>query len=330
MQVRMRVLAATVAATAIAAGCGAGGGGGATSAEDYPSEPLEVTVAFGPGGGSDIMARTIVDILESEDLYPEDIEVVNREGGSGAQGWSYFQSQAGNPYHISPTSGSFLTTPLQADTGWTYESFTPVGLVAQDDLIFVVTAESGIKSWEQWVTHAKQANEGIAVGGIGTVNVDYINHALLAEQAGYEIDYTPFDDEGQLITALLSGSLEAIISNPAEVLGQIRGGDLVPILFTGEEPLPDFPDVPTAPSLGYDGMLALPRGVILPPDVDPEVQRWWIETMQQVVETPAWDDYLRENQINADARWGEDFTAYLESTSQQLETELRDLGALDE
>src|ERR671911_485377 len=73
-------------------------GGGEASAEDYPEEPLEWTVAFGPGGGNDIMSRTIVDILKKEKLYPEDITVENVDGGSGAKGWGRVYGEAGNPY----------------------------------------------------------------------------------------------------------------------------------------------------------------------------------------------------------------------------------------
>lgn len=321
--------AAAGAAALVVAACG-GPSAETASTEDYPTEPLEVTVAFGPGGGSDILARTVVDIIEKEDLYPEDIQVENMDGGSGAKGWSYLQSQAGDPHQLSPTSGSFLTTPLEVDTGWTYADFTPVGLLAQDDLLFCVAADSGITSWEQWVQQAKQDASGIPVGGIGTVNIDFINHSRLAEQAGYEISYVPFDEEAQLITGLLSGSLEAIVSNPAEVVGQIESGDLVPLMFTGPEPLRSFPDVPTAEELGFKGMLSLPRGFILAPDVPSEVQEYWIDVLKQVVETPAWQAYLEDNQLNADIRWGEDFTAYLETTSATLEDELSRLGALDQ
>ena len=63
-------------------------------------------------------------------------------------------------------------------------------------------------------TSAKQKGT-VAVGGIGTVNVDFIIHAILADAAGYKIDYVPFNEEGQLQTALLSGSLDGMVSNPA-------------------------------------------------------------------------------------------------------------------
>lgn len=164
---------AAVALTIPLAACGGGESGGGSaggSADAYPSEPLDWTIAFGPGGGNDIMARTMVDILQKEELYPENIEVQNREGGSGATGWGYLFSQEGEGYGISTTSGSFITTPLQADTGWQPTDFTPVGLFATDDAVFLVPGNSPIEDWDGWVEAAK--SDRLVVGGIGTVNVD--------------------------------------------------------------------------------------------------------------------------------------------------------------
>jgi tripartite-type tricarboxylate transporter receptor subunit TctC len=315
------------AALALAACGDTGGGSSGASAENYPEEPLEWTVAFGPGGGNDIMSRTIVDILEKEDLYPEDITVENVDGGSGAKGWGLVYGEAGNPYAISSTSGSFLTTPLEADTGWSPEDFTHIGLLATDASLFLTHEESGQDTWEKWAEYAKSEGK-VPVGGIGIVNIDLILHSELARQAGYEIEYVPFDDEGELITALTSGSLAAITSNPAEVLGQVESGDMNPLLFTGDEPMPGLEEVPTAESKGFTGMVMTPRGMILPPDVPEETREWWIDTMKKVVETPAWQKYLEDNNLTSDERWGDDFTTYVEETSSELETKLQELGAL--
>lgn len=316
-------LALLIAATA----CGAG----TTLQEDpeeYPSQNLDWTIAFGPGGGNDIMSRTLVDILGAHDLYPHDIAVENREGGSGATGWGHLLSNSGDPYVVSTTSGSFLTTPLQADTGWTHEDFTHVGLLATDDLLFLVPEATGTANWQEWVEHAKETGP-VAVGGIGTVNVDFIIQALLAEQAGYKIEYVPFNDEGQLQTAMSSGSLDAIVSNPGSVMGQVEGGDITPLLFTGKKRLDALPDVPTAEEEGYEGMLSMPRGLILPPGAPDYARDWWIETMRKVVQTKEWRDYVDKNYLAEDIRWGDDFTTYLEDSGKRFETSLREQGAVE-
>ena len=327
MRTRSVIVAACVALATTLTACGADGAGGGRSAENYPNRNLDWTIAFGPGGGNDIMSRTIVDILEKENLYPRDIAVQNLEGGSGAKGWGKLFSDAGDPYSISTTSGSFITTPLQADTGWTWDDFTTVGLFATDNAVFIVSPKTGIEKWEQWVEHAKSQGT-MKVGGIGTVNVDYIQHQMLADEAGYKIDYVPFNEEGQLLTSLLSGALDAAVSNPSEVLGQVEAGKLTPLLFTGQERIEALPGVPTAEEKGFEGLPTLPRGLILAPDVDPQVRQWWIDTMKKVIETPEWREYLDKNALVEDVRWGDDFAAYLDETSSELEKQLRELGAL--
>jgi len=327
---RIKVMAAAVAATTLTiplAACGgsdSGGGGG--SAEGYPSETLDWTIAFGPGGGNDIMARTMVDVLQKNDLYPENIEVQNREGGSGATGWGYLLNQSGSGYGVSTTSGSFITTPLQADTGWEPTDFTPVGLFATDDALLLVKGDSDVQDWDGWVEKAK--GERLVVGGIGTVNVDFIVSAMLAEQAGYEVEYVPFNEEGQLQTSLLSGAVDAMISNPGSILGQIEAGDMRPLISTADERLEAIPDVPTDQELGFEGIPSMPRGMILPPDAPAEAQEWWIATMKEVVETPEWAAYIEDNYLTEDVRWGEDFGGFLSETQDQFKTILTEQGAL--
>jgi putative tricarboxylic transport membrane protein len=329
MRTNKMAAVAAVALTIPLAACGggdSGGGGGSEAAADYPTETLDWTIAFGPGGGNDIMARTMVDILQKEDLYPENIEVQNREGGSGATGWGYLFSQAGEGYGVSTTSGSFITTPLQADTGWQPSDFTPVGLFATDDALLLVKGDSPAQDWDGWVDLAKK--ERLVVGGIGTVNVDFIVSAMLAEQAGYEVEYVPFNEEGQLQTSLLSGAVDAMISNPGSILGQIESGDVRALVSTADERLDALPDVPTDQELGFEGIPSMPRGMILPPDAPAEAQEWWIETMKKVVETPEWAAYIEDNYLTEDIRWGDDFGDFLTETQDQFETILKEQGAL--
>jgi len=321
---KIAVAAATTTALALTAACG---GGSTADSGNYPSEDMEWTIAFGPGGGNDIMARTIVDVIQKDDMYPENIVVENREGGSGATGWGYLLGQSGTGYGISTTSGSFITTPMQADTGWTYDDFTPVGLLASDNALLLTSGKSGIDNFEDWVAYAKDKGK-VVVGGIGTINVDYILHQMIADAAGYEIEYVPYNEEGQVQTSLLSGALDAMVSNPGSILGQIEAGEMNPLLFTGPERLEGLPDVPTGEEKNIADLPSMPRGLILPPDAPEEAQEWWIDTMKDVVATEEWQAYLDENYLVEDVRWGDDFTSYLDDTSSSLEKQLDEVGAL--
>lgn len=299
----------------------------ALAQEVYPSEPLQWTIAFGPGGGNDIMSRKIVEILNKYDLYPADIVVENREGGSGAVGWGHLYAQAGNPYAISTTSGSFITTPLQADTPWAPDDFTPVALLATDDLVLLVNGDSEIDTLEEFIESAKAAAP--TIGGIGTVNVDFIVPKILSDQADFEFEYVSFNDAGEMNTALLSDALDAMMANPAEILGLVESGDLKPLAFSGEVVPEALGDIPTLAEAGYDIGVSMPRGLILAPDAPEEAQQWWIETIREVVETPEWNDYITSNQLTENVQYGEDFEQTLLETQENFARILREQGVID-
>jgi putative tricarboxylic transport membrane protein len=294
--------------------------------DDYPSKRLDWTIAFGPGGGNDIMARTLIDILQKHQLYPADIVAENRVGGSGAVGWGYLYNNEGDPYQVSTTSGSFITTPLQANTPWQPSDFTPVALLATDDLVLLVNGSSDIDTLEEFIERAKE--QPLSIGGIGSVNVDFIVPTLLAEKAGFEFDYVSFNAAGELTTALLSNALDAIMANPGEIMGLIESGDMKPLAYSGIATPEALGDLPTFGDAGYEIGISMPRGLVLAPGVSQEVQDWWIATMQKVAETPEWQDYIEKNLLTENIKYGEDFRTFLTSTSDAFATILREEGAI--
>lgn len=299
------------------------------AAQSYPStdETLDWTIAFGPGGGNDIMARSIIEILNKYDLYPGEISAENRAGGSGAVGWGYLYAQDGNGYGISTTSGSFVTTPLQADTPWQPEDFTPVALLATDDLVLVVNGDSEIDSIDEFIANAKE--NPVNIGGTGSVNVDFIVPTLFAEKAGFEFDYVSFNSMSEQTTALLSNALDAMVGNPGEILGLIESGDLKPLVFSGQTTPDALAGVPTMGEIGYDIGVSMPRGLILAPDAPAEAQEWWIATMQEVVETPEWGEYIAGNTLTPTVLYGDDFREFLANTKNGFEVVLREVGAIE-
>lgn len=294
---------------------------------DYPSDRLTYTIAFGPGGGNDRMSRTIVDILKTYELFPGDIIVENREGGSGAVGFSFVKRQAGNPYSATSTSGNFIGTPLVADTDWTFADFTPVGLLASDAMFLVVRSDSDFATLDDVVVAAKSGRFTIA--GSGSAGPERVTASLFAQAAGIDYEYVPIGSGGELVTALTSGSVDAIVANPSEVAGQIEAGSFTALAFSDAARSTNHPDIPTFRELGYDFDFSLPRGVVLPPELDPAVQAWWVATLQKAVDTPEWQEYLVTNGMSGNPIWGDEFGAYLEETSAKYEAVLKQIGAIN-
>jgi putative tricarboxylic transport membrane protein len=298
----------------------------ASAQDKYPNKRLNWTIAFGPGGGNDIMSRTLISIMEKYKLYPENIVAENRAGGSGAVGWGYLYNQRGNPYHISSTSGSYITTPLQANTPWQPASFTPVALLASDDLVILVNGKSTIRTFKEFIDQAKAKSPSI--GGMGAVNVDFIVPKLLSERAGFKFDYVSFNKQGELTTALLSNALGAMMSNPGEVLGLLQSGDLRALAYSGKKTPKVLGNIPTFAEAGYDLGISMPRGLVLPPGVSKEAQDWWIEAVKKIVQTPEWKAYVEKQLLTENVLYGEDFRAFLQKTQDTFADILKKSGAI--
>ena len=318
-----RALGTLVAAAVLAAVLAAAP---ASAQERYPSKRLNWTIAFGPGGGNDIMSRTLISIMEKYKLYPEQIVAENKPGGSGAKGWGYLFSQNGNPYHISSTSGSFITTPLQANTPWQPHSFTPVALLASDDLIVAVNGKSRIKTFKQFLEQAR--GKPPSIGGMGAVNVDFIVPKLLSERAGFKFEYVSFNKQGELTTAVLSSALDAMMVNPGEVLGLLQSGDLRALAYSGKKTPKVLGNIPTFAEAGYDLGISMPRGLVLPPGVPKEAQDWWIETVKKIVQTPEWKAYVEKQLLTENVMYGEEFRAFLQKTQGAFAEILKKSGAI--
>ncbi|MEM7414942.1 MAG: tripartite tricarboxylate transporter substrate binding protein [Gemmatimonadota bacterium] len=272
----------------------------------YPAERLRWTIPFGPGGGNDRMARTLIDIIDLYGWYPEGIEPSNRVGGSGAQGWGWVFARRGDPYQITTISGSFLTLPFQAGVPWTPSDFTPVALMASDDAILVVGSDSAPATFEAFLRSARDGP--VAVGGVGALNSDVLTLRGLAREAGFTLRYVSFNGFGALSSALLSGAVDVVVTSPGEAIGLLRAGTLRGIAYAGAVPPAWMSDVPTFEELGYGGVVvSMPRGVVLAPEVEPAVQEWWIDTMRRVAATPEWATYLESAGLRREEVYGEEF-----------------------
>lgn len=318
----------TVAAACAVTLAGCATGAKAAGPEDYPAEKLEMAIPGGPGGGNDIMMRELAQILQSEDIFSERIDLSNRmQAGGGTTAWRDLHADPGNPYHMSSTSSSFVIGPILGLADWTSDDFTPVALLAQDDSLFVTKSGASMDTWDEWRTYAT-GKDKVTVGGVGSTGADFVRHISLAEQAGYEVDYVPFDDDGKLINGLLSDSVDMIIASPGKIVGQIEAGSLAAVMWTGPQPLETLPDVPTTADAGFEDLPGTPRGLILPADIDPAVIEWWESAIEEATATDEWQDYIEENSLTADVRYGEEFSSFLDETSEEFERILDEQGML--
>src|SRR5689334_23312611 len=96
-----------------------------------PTKPIEFIATAGPGGGTDIFARTVQSAIQKNKLVHVPIVVVNKSGGSGAEGWQYEKSNQGDPYKVIFGTSNTWQQPLLSNVPYNYTDFTPVAAMVQ-------------------------------------------------------------------------------------------------------------------------------------------------------------------------------------------------------
>ena len=289
-----------------------------------PERSIELVACYGAGGGHDILLRTMQKIIVNEKLSSASFNVVNKDGGSGAIGMSYVNGHKGDPHYLMCTTSSFTTTPLKTKLGFSYKDFTPIALLGLDPSIIVVRTDSGITNLDELL-----ATPDVSLGGTGTGTVDHIITTKLMEAKGVEINYIPYNGDGEQVTALLGSQVTSICCNYNTVAEYIGTGDFTCIATFTPERLTANPDVPTALEQGYDIEMSLYRGVCAPAGITEEQKQFYYDLMTKVNESESWHkEYLEANGVEPHFLLGDDFLTYLDEVNAEFTEAMTEAGLI--
>lgn len=291
-----------------------------------PARPVELVVQAAAGGGSDIFARKIGDVLTKEKLVSQPISVVNKSGGSGAVAYNYMLQKKGDPHFLATVTLSYLTTPLQEKPGYTYTDFSNLVTLAVDDFIAVVAADSKYQSLGDLITAAKAKPKEIKVGGTQLGSSDSIIPALIEQAAGVQFNYVVFGSGALANAALLGGTVDWVASNPSEAKALIDGKKLRAVAAFSPDPLKGYESVKTAKAQGIDVVWEQFRGVIAPGGLTPEQKAYWIKALTDMTKSADWSKYLEDNTLRPLVKSGADAEKYVEATNATTKTVLTKLG----
>lgn len=319
-----RLAAAVVVIGLGATGCASinpqkGSGGGSGSGEAWaPSGDVTMVVPFKAGGGSDLSGRAMGSGLEKA-VPGLTVKVENRDGGSGAVGYSYFMSKKGDPNYVLATETALLALPLTQKVEFSHKTFTPIMKVGEDFTLAVVPKDS---PWTTCADLVEAGKSGRVVTGIsGRTGLDNIVFTLTEQATGTKFDRVPFESGSELLAALLGGQVQVASLNPGEIIGQLESGDVKPLCAFADQryTYEELKDIPTAKEQGIDVSFAQFRGLLAPGEISEEEKAGWIEAGKKFAESPEYSSYIEENYMQPTQLYGEEFSAYLAENSTELE-----------
>jgi tripartite-type tricarboxylate transporter receptor subunit TctC len=260
----------------------------ACAAQAYPSKPVKILVPAQPGGGLDLVGRTIGDQLSR--ALDQSFVIENSAGAGGSIAAMTTARAAPDGYTLMVGYvGTHGTNPavrkLQYDA---IRDFTPIAMVGGTPNVLVVAPSLPVKDLASFVAYAKQNSKlNYGTGGIGL-----LNHLALVQftaAAGLDVPaYVHYKGIGPAITDMLAGQIQVLFPGLAAALPHIRAGKLKPLAITGLARHPLQPDLPTFEELGYKGFDGVQwYGIVGPAKLPPEITKRLNAEINKALAAPA-------------------------------------------
>ncbi len=228
--------------------------GTASAQPAFPSKPVHIFVPYSAGGGVDILARTLADVVSRQ--WGQGVVVENRPGAGGVVASQALVMSPPDGYTLIVVASGHATNPflypaLPYDT---FKDFTPISLLASSSNILLVRADSPFKTLDDVIAQARAKPGSLSFGHAGTGTSTHLAGELLKNLARIDINAIPYKGGAGAINDLLGGQIPMSFNNGPESVGQLEAGSLRALAVTTASRAPFLPDVPSmAETLaGYD------------------------------------------------------------------------------
>jgi putative tricarboxylic transport membrane protein len=310
------------------------GAAGLSFAKDWkPERPIEIIAPAGPGGGWDLLSRTMQKALTEEKLVDKPVIVTNKPGGGGATGWTYLKNKKGQGEFLAATSPLILQNNLLGKSELTFKDFTVVANLMAEWEVVAVRADAPWKDGKSFFEALKKNPAGMPVGvGPALGNDDHIQFLTLAKAFGVDPKSVKFvvypKTASEQIPALLGGHIQAITISLAETMEQVKAGKLRLLGVSAPKRVADIPDVPTWKEQGIDFVFPHWRGIVAAPGLSPEQKKFWSDTIAKMVASPTWKKALKNLDWDSFYQPSAEYETFLEKQNALMKETLKDVGLI--
>ena len=233
----------------------------AAAAQSYPDKPLRMIVPFPPGGGTDLLARPIAQVLGER--LGQSVIVDNRGGGGGMIGADLVAKSTPDGYTVMMATSAEVALNVAVYSKMTYDparDFAPVTEVAISPLVLVVPLSLPARDVREFIALAKKKPGALSYASGGAGGPHNVAGEWMKLLAQVDITHVPYRGGGPLLTDLMGGHVDSAIAALPVVVSQVKAGRLRALAVTSAKRTPALPDVPTLDEAGLKGL---------------DVSQWW-------------------------------------------------------
>jgi putative tricarboxylic transport membrane protein len=303
-----------------------------------PTRTVEFIVPAGTGGGADQMARVIQGIVAKHGLMKQSMVVINKAGGAGGEGFLDIKGAKGNPHKLVITLSNLFTTPLATGIPFSWKDMTPVSMMALDEFVLWVNAESPYKTTKDYIDAIKAGDAGkFKMGGTGSKQEDQIITVAIERATGTKFTYIPFRGGGEVAVQLVGKHVDSTVNNPIEAVAQWRGNAVRPLCVFDGKTLPytdkiannmSWSEVPTCKSQGLDVEYLMLRGIFTVPNATKDQIDYYVDLLKKVRETPEWKTLMSEGAFNNTFMTGDEYAKWVDTEEKRHQALMKEAGFL--
>lgn len=245
-----------------------------SGAQSFPERPIMLTVAYAPGGATDLQARIVSLPARDEAYFGQPMVIVNKPGAGGKVAWTWFATRARKTgYDVAAYNlPHVIAQSIVLDAAYGIENLEPIANWGADPAVLIVGRDSPFESVADLASHARDNPGSITVSGAGLYVGHHIAMLQFERATGTKLTYVPHTGGTPALTSVIAGQVQAGFNNLSDAY---RSREQLKILAVADlERNQEFlPDVPTFLEQGVDvdDSSVNFRGFMVPGGTPPEV-----------------------------------------------------------
>ncbi|MEJ8838168.1 Bug family tripartite tricarboxylate transporter substrate binding protein [Ramlibacter sp. AN1133] len=297
-------------------------------ANDYPSRPVQVVVAFPAGGSADIVGRTVMQKMSEQ--VGQQFVVENRTGAGGNIAFQFVAGQKADGYTLLfSTPGIAINPSLYKKVNYKLDDFTPLALIGEAPLVLLADPKSPYKTVHDLVAAGKAKPDTIRFASSGNGSSSHLAMDVLRAQSGMQYVHIPYRGGGPAMMDVMAGRVDVTMLPIAESMPYVRDGRLRSLGQTGSKRSSIAPDMPTIEEAGVKGYSSTTWYMVLGPAGMPKdvVQKLEAQ-IARAVNTPEVQEKLKATGMTIINGGSEESEAFLKSEYKKWALRIKASGTI--
>jgi tripartite-type tricarboxylate transporter receptor subunit TctC len=299
----------------------------AAHAQSFPSQPIKIIVPFAPGGGVDIVGRTIAEGVTRTSGHA--VVVENRTGAGGNVGSGAVAKAPADGYTLLIASNStsynnFLYSNMPYDA---VRDLQAIVQIARVPMVLLVSPTIAPRNVAEVVALAKAKPGALNFGSGGNGTSEHLVYELFKRRAGIDAQHIPYRGGAQVYTDLIGGQVQLFFNNQLGAMQYVRSGQLRAAGITSQKRSAQLPDVPTFEEQGIgDFNASVWWGVMGPAGMPKPVVEQLNQIVNAAIASPDVTRRLESQGAQPAGGSAEQFAAFFASERKIWQSVIKDAG----